>query len=420
MINKTKSQFLKSLTVLASGSILAQVIVVLSSPIMTRLYSIDQIGEYTLVLTAIGLFGSVICVRYDMAIVSEENEDRVVSLIALSLLISFTLSIFVSIGYSIYYFIKGYEVRQIIFSCVCIFTLLLLNGLGNVLVAYNNRCKEYKLMTSVNLIRATAKQGILISGGFLHPATWMLVLSEIVGTILGVKRQSRTLGERTNHFSDFKKVTLNGLIEVGKNHKKQALFSTPALFANNFSYSSINLFIASLFGNTILGLYSISYRLLGLPLSLISSNVSRIYFEEASRQFESVGNYNKLLIRTTLIMVAISIPMTICLIFLSPLFCSFFFGEEYYTAGVFVRYMAPMFGIRFIVSPLNVGMIISRKQQYDLFFQIGFVVMSVMSYVLTKSFGWSVESYLLITSCLYSVVYFIFFLVLFAFSKGKT
>ena len=414
-----RSQFLRSLAILTSGSFLAQVIIVICSPIMTRLYSTEQIGEYTLVLTAVGLFGSVICARYDMAIVAEEDEKKVISLAALSLLISIVLSIIVSIGYSIYYLYKGYTVRQILFCCFCILILLVLVGLGNILISYNNRCKEYKLMTSVNLIRAVAKQGIMIIGGLTWPTAWILIISEIGGTIFGVKRQSESLMKKTDHFKDFKKVTWNNLIEVGVKHKKQALFSTPALFANNFSYSSINLFIVDIFGKSTLGLYSVSYRLLGLPLTLISTNVSRLYFEEAARQFEKEGHYDKILIRTTLIMIAISIPMTAVLMLMAPQFCSVFFGKEYYTAGIYLRYLAPMFGVRFIVSPISVGMIISQKQQYELIFQIGFVIMSLISYVATRLFDWSIDYYLVLISCLYSLVYIVFYIALIKISKEK-
>ncbi len=413
-----KSQFIKSLTILASGSVLAQLIVIIASPIITRLYSPAEIGDYTLVLTAVGLFGSVICARYDMAIVPEVEEGKVYALVVLSLAFTIILSVAVTICYAVYYLIQGYTLIKVLFCCLFILILLIMNGISNILISFNNRCREYKLMTSVNLIRSAAKEAFMIGGGLMWPTSWVLVTSEIIGTIFGIRRQSLTLRKNTNNLQSLKKITKYDLIEVGKKHKKQALLSTPALFANNFSYSSINIFINSLFGNVTLGLYSVSYRLLGLPLNIISSNVSRIYMEEASRAYEEEGNYERLFKRTSIIMVIIAIPMTALLILLSPWFCSLFFGEKYYVAGIYLRFLAPMFGIRFIVSPLTVGMIISQKQNYELVFQVAFVAVSVILFIMAKIAGWSIESYLLTIGCSYALIYIVFYVFLFKFSKN--
>ena len=69
-----KNSFFRSIATLMSGTIIAQVISFAISPLMTRLYSEEQIGEYTLLLTVVTMFGSVICGRYDMAIVGESDE----------------------------------------------------------------------------------------------------------------------------------------------------------------------------------------------------------------------------------------------------------------------------------------------------------------------------------------------------------
>lgn len=417
MSNSTKGSFLRSLAILASGSFLAQVIMFLSSPIMTRMYSASEIGQYTLVLTVIGMFGSVICARYDMAIVSEESEENVLPLIVLCSLCAVVLSCIITVGSVAYYLVQGYSLKQVMFNGIFIFILLLLNGASNILISYNNRCREYGVMTSVNLIRTVAKQVVMILGGKFAPIAGTLVVSEAVGTIFGVNKQVETLKRKTRRFKGFRDVTKLQVQNVAQKHKKQALFSTPALFASNFSYSSINLFINTLFGSAILGYYSLSYRLLGLPLNIISSNVSRVYLEEASREYQRAQSYRATFIRTSAMLVAIAIPMTAVLFILSPRLCSVFFGKDYYTAGVYLRYLAPMFGIRFVVSPLSVGMQISQKQNFELQFQCFFVLASVVSYIIAKVNAMTIENYLLIISILFSIIYLCFYTFLFTITQ---
>jgi len=64
-----QSQYIKYIYQLAIGSFIAQGITVLVAPIMTRLYTPEEIGVYTLTLTIITMFGPVICGKYDQAIV---------------------------------------------------------------------------------------------------------------------------------------------------------------------------------------------------------------------------------------------------------------------------------------------------------------------------------------------------------------
>ena len=48
MLDRIKqNKFLKSISILVSGSLLAQLITVLTAPIMTRLFSAESIGIYT-------------------------------------------------------------------------------------------------------------------------------------------------------------------------------------------------------------------------------------------------------------------------------------------------------------------------------------------------------------------------------------
>lgn len=404
-----KSQFIRSLAMLASGSILAQLIVFITSPIMTRMYTATEIGEYTIVLTAVGIFGSVICGRYDMAIVSEEEEKNVFSIVVLSFVCTIVLSTLVSLFYALYYVIKGYLAVQILFSCVFIFLLLIINGISNILLSYNNRCREYKLMTSVNLIRSVVKEAIMVFVGLVSATSWILLLSEIMGTIFGVRRQARTLARRTEGFFLLKNIKKEEIVKVARKHKRQFCFSMPAMFANNFSYSSITLFISSLFGTAVVGYYSISYRLLGLPLNVISSNVSRIYLEETSRSYLENGTYRKIFIRTSGILFIIAIPMTVAMMLLAPAFCAFFYGEDYYIAGIYLRYLAVMYGIRFVVSPLSIGMQVSKRQDSELLFQVLFVVFSVAAFVLARMLLLSVEHYLLLLGGLYSIIYIVLY-----------
>lgn len=85
------SNYFKAITQLTVGSLLAQSITVIISPISTMLYSLEQLGVYTLRISVLDMFGPVLAGKYDMAIISAEDDKEVNTLIIGRVLFSYTL-----------------------------------------------------------------------------------------------------------------------------------------------------------------------------------------------------------------------------------------------------------------------------------------------------------------------------------------
>ena len=96
------NSYLKGLILLFSGSVLSQGITFLFTPVISRLFSPEQMGAYTLVLSVVNMFGAVICARYDMIIISAEDENEVHNLISLSILVGIISSFFATVVFTLY------------------------------------------------------------------------------------------------------------------------------------------------------------------------------------------------------------------------------------------------------------------------------------------------------------------------------
>src|SRR5690554_6468236 len=96
------SDYFKSVFRLTMGSLIAQLITALVSPISTRLYTPEQLAVYTLIITVSAMYGPVLCGKYDMAIVSAKDEKEVTNLIVGGLAVSAITIILVTIGYRFY------------------------------------------------------------------------------------------------------------------------------------------------------------------------------------------------------------------------------------------------------------------------------------------------------------------------------
>ncbi len=151
----------------------------------------------------------------------------------------------------------------------------------------------------------------------------------------------------------FKDVKLNEVKDTLLKYKKLPIYSMPAHFLNSASYSMLNFFITELFGLGTLGYYSITYRILGIPLTLVSLNVSKVFFQRASEEKNNTGGYRRTLMQLTLFLACLSIPMVLVLVTLGPFLFELFFGAGWGVAGRYAQILAPMYGLKIYSLSIN-------------------------------------------------------------------
>ena len=98
MKKRLNNSFLVNIAVLASGSFIAQGIGALTIPVLTRIYTPEDLGLYTYIISIAAIFLSVVNTRYDVSIVTEPEERNVYPLIKLSLIVGGIVTIIASIG----------------------------------------------------------------------------------------------------------------------------------------------------------------------------------------------------------------------------------------------------------------------------------------------------------------------------------
>ncbi len=400
-----------SLFNLGMGTMISQLILIIVSPITTRIYSPDDLGEYTLLLTIVTLFGPVICGKFDSLIVSENDETNV----NLAIITSTTVTIlFTFLTVTLFYFYINHKIKDFsLANLILISILLLLTGFTNIAMAYSNRLAKFKVIAKVSVIRTSIQNIFLVLFGFLKYGSTGMLLSQLLGNISGFRSLLKGI-----NFNFFRNIKIKSVKSYFSKNTNLIFFSFPAHLVNSASYSMLNFFITGLFGTTIFGFYSLTFRILGIPLMIISQNVSKIFFKSASDEWNESKNFIKTFKKSNKILVCASLLITIFLIVFGPFLFRVVFGSSWETAGEYVRILAPMFGIRMIVSTLTTSFIIAKRQKMELFFQSFFIVCSLAAYFICNIYQFSIEIFLIIISLSYSIVYLLMYAYIYDLSKG--
>lgn len=416
MLDRIKqNKFLKSISILVSGSLLAQLITVLTAPIMTRLFSAESIGIYTYITTVAFLLLPVINGRYELAIVTEKDKNKVFALVKLCAYICLLLVLLFSVGLASYSFCydKFVEYREYF---IIVPFLLLISGYINIVTSYNNRFAKYKLMSTVAIARAVVMCMLVIVFGIFGYGVWGLLLAALISNLASLKKQSEDLLEDINEIF---KTSYIKIKQVAIEYKSFLIFSVPAAFMNSFAFSAVNFCIEDLYGLAALGYYSLSFRILGVPLSLISTNVSKVFFEQASKEYNETGCFINAFGKCTKYLVLMAVPITLGIYYLSPWACKIFFGEEWIVAGEYIQLLAIMFGVRFIVSPLSVGVLVTRKNYLEVIGQAMLFVTLIGVYFYCLFNNCDIHQFLLYYSVVNAAVYASWLVYIYYLARGN-
>ena len=410
-----KSLYLRSILLLTSGSMLGQVIGFVGSMIMTRIYTASEIGIMTTVVSFSGIFAPVINGRFDFALVKERRDKYIFALVKLSIYIGVVLSLFISLGSFIYFTgIDGFISPFV--SVVFVFFILVIQVFSNVFKSYNNNIGDFKTMTSVIVMRRFAEEVSMTVFGLLGWKAIGLLVSRVIGQYFGMKREIKNIKKK---FINILSVQRKDMVEAYNIHKRQLYYSAPAALMNAGSYSLISLVIGKFFGLEVLGVYAISFAVLGLPLSVISGNVSKVYFSEASKEYAKKGVFNESTNKTLIFLILFGIILFFVMYYLFPMIVPFIYGDKYEMSGFMIRILSPMFAIGFVSSAINTGLVVCNKQNFELIIQLLFMISVALLAILCNYRFLSITTFLLGVSVSYSIVYLINLISICYFSKNK-
>lgn len=410
-----KNIYFKSILLLTSGSMLGQIIGFLGSMFMTRLYSTSDIGIMTTIISVSGIFASVINGRFDFAIVKEQNRERVLALVKFSILFGVLASLLISI-FSFPYFANIEGFISPLWSIIFVFLILVIQAFSNVFKSYNNNVGDYRTMTSVIVMRRLAEESSMIVFGICGGKVFGLLISRVIGQYFGMRREIRNIKKYTKEIIEVRWKEIKNVYRI---HKRQLSYSAPAALMNAGSYSLINLIIGKFFGLDLLGIYAISFAVLGLPLSVISGNVSKVYFGEASKEYASSGTFSKSTIMTLKYLLVFSLFLFFIMFYVFPILVPIIYGQKYDNAGYMIRILSPMFAIRFVSSALNTGLVVSNKQNFELIIQMFFIISVLVLLMFCIGNMMSIRTFLLGVSVSYSIIYLINLIAIYFFSRKE-
>lgn len=396
------------LMILSSG--IAQVILIITTPIITRLYSPTEFGEFTIFSNIAMILIPIINARYDLLIVNTKN-DRSANILSQ---ISFLISLLILLILIPIFAISAWLYPNFILDFIFIIIMLFLVSLTNIFTNYLNKERKYKVLSLINVFRAGSMALLQIIFGLLALGSLGLIIGFSLSYIAGITLGYKTFKKHFNIVRD-KEETKALFLE----NKNQLVYSTPSILLNSLSFSVVVFFIGILYTNTEVGIYGMAIRVLGIPVTIISLGLSKIFMQQANDYYIEYGNFRNLLLKFSSILVIVSIILYVPLYLFSEELVNILLGHSWVDAITVIKIVIPLFVIRLIVSTVSLSVIVLQKQQLELILQTLFLIGTTATFVISKMLNLTFLNFVSINTVVLIVSYMIFFIALYYFAKNK-
>ncbi|AQY49929.1 putative polysaccharide translocase [Listeria weihenstephanensis FSL R9-0317] len=360
-----QSSFLKNLTKVFSGNVVAQLILVGLSPILTRIFTPADFGIFGTYTSLLGIFLVISAFAYEKAIPMEEDRDNVRHIVLLCIGISLTW--FVS-GLTLY-LVTGWSVFQLMNVPVS-YALPILFGIGvfaasiqQILSYWAIRNNQYGNISFAKISQSSVNGAAQIGlAGLITKTGVGLVAGDVLGRIAG----SMNLLVR---FVKQEGVTVErGRWKLlAKKYRQFPRLGMPSLVLNNLALQLPTLLFVVFFGVAASGEFSLTQRMIGIPIAMITTALSQVFYGKASElQRENPAALQKVYWKlTSRLFLIFLVPMGLFAA-VAPMLFTWLFGPGWEMAGVYAQILTPMFLVQIVVLPVSQILYITGNQGLQL------------------------------------------------------
>lgn len=414
-----RSEFVRNAATLITGTAIAQAVPVLVSPIVARLYGPQDYGLLAVYTSIVGLLAIVATGAYTHAIIlAEENEDAI-NVAAVCVTIAGALSLLALPAFIIFRRAIAHLLGndQIANWLLLVPLSVFLSGVYQALNYWVNRRKGFKALAVNRVAETSVATASQLSLGLLRFGGGAMIFTNIFSTGFGMLMLGWRFW-RTDR-GQLREVSREKMKEQGRRHRRFPLYVLPSDFMNVAANQLPILLLTAFVGVTGVGLYNFSQRILALPTALIAVSVADVFKQRASSDYAKHGNCRDIYVKTFKSLSLLSIAPFAALFIFAPAIFTLVFGERWREAGEYTRVLAPMIFLRFTSSPLSYVYYIAGRQKEDLLLHVYMAVSSALSLWVGHLLFSEPLHVILCFSLNYSVIYLIYLIRSYSFSKGN-
>lgn len=353
---------------IAAGSFVGQVAVFLSSVVITRLVSPEELGVYSYFAALVGIIALIGSFHYELAIPVAKSKESAMS----AALASLSILLIVALVSAPAMVLLNQHIINAEYSAdleTLLYWLPLAIILTGGIRVGTQFCIRFQWHGTSGLAKLTQGVGQAVL--------------QIVGVALGAGALGLVLGQLLAQFIPMllmgRKVASLSPLQLGHawrrvrhtlaEYKNFPLYATPSSGINSIAVYLPTFFTVTKFGAELAGLYALAFRALHIPITFISQAVSQVFFSSLI-QIADEQEQRAYVIRTLRALIALSATNALIMMPLLKGMFALIFGEAWAAAGTISALLAPWLVCLFISTALSVVVSMKFRQKTEMTFQV--------------------------------------------------
>ncbi|AHI57332.1 lipopolysaccharide biosynthesis protein [Listeria ivanovii] len=399
-----QSTFLKNLTKVFSGNVIAQLILVALSPVLTRIFTPADFGIFGTYTSLLGIFLVISAFAYEKAIPMERNRDNVHQIVWLCMVISLA---WLLSGLTVY-LITGWSIFQMLNVSVS-YAVPILFGIGvfaasiqQILSYWAIRNNYYGRISMAKITQSSVNgAGQLVFAGVLEKTGLGLITGDVVGRMAGsINLFIRFIRQEGVYWQ------VRCCFKLIKKYRQFPLLGMPSLVLNNLALQLPTLLFVVFFGVAASGQFSPTQRMIGIPIAMITTALSQVFYGKASElQRENPATLTRVYWKLTSRLFAVFLLPMCLFAFVSPILFVWLFGPNWQVAGMFAQILTPMFFAQLVVLPVSQILYITGRQGLQLLWDSARFVLLITGFLVIYKLQWGMVTAVIFFSATMTVSY---------------
>lgn len=370
-----KKDFTKNILMLSTGSAIAAFVSFVFSPVITRFFSPENFGLFSLFTTVVLVISQIVTLRYERAIMLPPEENDSSSLYDLCIKLSLSACfIFVIIFLLIdtkFIFTYFGIVKLCPYRFVIIAVIFLTSFSASAIALLNKRKKYSVLSKSKILLSLTSTAGKLLFG-FKGLVSMGLILGFLAGVVINSAYLFFNIVKLKNNKNSVKSIKAMAARYI--EFPKFILFSD---ITNILSHNIHIILLLKFYNAETVGIVAFASTLIKVPLSLLSSSFSQVYYQKISEIFET--KKLKLIHKKSIQFLFSMALVVIIILFLIPNHAvSYIFGDKWNELGAYLPYLGIWFAFGLASSPISTIFFKLEKLKFIAFYNLFNLLVTVL------------------------------------------
>jgi O-antigen/teichoic acid export membrane protein len=393
-----RRSFTRSVASVFTGTFVAQIISLSGTLVLARIFSPSSFGIYSIWLGLVMILGVVLTCRFEMALAIEPDGDprryAVIAIMKTIAIVAFVFALLLFLGNILRFDFLAKLAPGLIALLIPTAGILAGNQTLQNWAAADGR---YRHLSVLRIVQTSSVVLLQIGFGWLANDPLELACGYLGGTLL-VLIIAIILFPLNNKSAPRNPEPLTSF---WRRQRRFSMFSLPADLISASTAQLPIMIVAARYGSEASGLLAMALRMIGAPMSLLSSSFLDVFKRHAALAYRERGECRAEYLRSLGLLFLIATSASAIIGIGAKPFFAVAFAASWTSAGALTLLLLPRFALGFMASPLSYIVYVVGKQELDLLWQLALLAMTLATLSAANSFHAALLWYSIGYGCLY-------------------